>query len=171
MAYLAKNINAFLVFLLILLLASLAGITLYYQSNYVELAKNYDTKIKEVNTLIDDLQLQKTKVNETVSELTLKQQREEKLSSQYVDVKSTNDQLIGNVSPLPKKLTETKNDLIGAQKNIVGLNQQIGTLQNDVSVLQSDVQKKVQSIKIIEARIDHALSTIEDLQGDNTTKT
>ena len=80
MSYIKRNVNTVLLLIVVLIIASVAGLSTYYQKTYKNLSMDFQEKIEEVETLADDLEKQKKELNSTQEELDLKKEREKNIS-------------------------------------------------------------------------------------------
>jgi len=155
MAYMRKNVNIFLLVVVVIIVVSLAAITSYYQTTYKNLSTNYETKLNEINNLIDDLNSERTKLNETSYELTLKAEREEKLGAQYTEVKGEKEKLAGDLSQTEKELERTKLNLQSTISDYQKLQYDYGLVQKQVD----DQNKMIAKLQAARAEL------LNDLQA------
>ena len=145
MSYMRKNVNFFLLFIIVVIIISLVGLTTYYEKTYKNLSSSYDTKLDEINRLLESLNAERTKLNQTSYELNIKQEREEELSGQYLGVKSdlntTQNQLDTTKAELDATqatLDTTENALASAQQQVDSLVATVATQKSAINKLESD---------------------------------
>lgn len=153
MAYMKKNVNFGLFFLIIATLICLLAFTLYYNEKFYKLDSDYKKKTEEVNNLLATLTIEKTKLNKTSVELLTKTEREQDLSTKYnvllQEKQSLQTQLESTISQLNQKkaelaateseLSATKSQLSTAQAEIATKTAQINNLYSELNEL--DQQK------------------------------
>lgn len=105
-AYMKKNVNTFLLLIIVIIIGSLAAVTIVYQKTYRDLSNSYDGRIDEINTLISDLNSEREALNETTYDLLVKQEREKALSGQYRTVKGERDKLDSDLRTTERALRE-----------------------------------------------------------------
>src|SRR3989344_2348289 len=111
MSYMLKNVNFFLLFIIVVIIISLVGLTTYYEKTYKNLSSSYDTKLDEINRLLENLNQERRKLNETTYDLTIQKDREKDLSGQYLDVKSDLDTTKTDLDKTKSTLDATKTEL------------------------------------------------------------
>lgn len=93
MDYIDKNANKTLFIFLLILIIIVAGLVVFYSLNFKAINKQYNEKVDELNSSYNALTQYKGVLNQTKTELQLKTEREQGLSTQFVDVKSQRDNL------------------------------------------------------------------------------
>lgn len=147
MAYMKKNVNIFLLIVIIIIVASLAGLTTYYQSTYKNLGQRYGDKEKEIETRIEELNSLGTRLNQTSRELSIKAEREEQLGEQYTGVKTEKERLEDELADAETSLQRetllrqsTQAELQTVQYNLQVANEEIQDLRQDVEHFRSVAQ-------------------------------
>ncbi|MBI4149958.1 hypothetical protein HY488_00985 [Candidatus Woesearchaeota archaeon] len=153
MAYMKRNVNIFLLGVIIVIVASLAALTTYYQSTYKSLDERYAEKETEIERRIAELNALGTQLNQTSKELNIKAEREEKLGEQYTDVKTEKEKLEDTLAETQTSLERetllrqtTENQLQTAQYNLQVANEAIQDLKEDVEHFRSIAQSCAQSL-------------------------
>ncbi|MBW2984821.1 hypothetical protein KY361_06895 [Candidatus Woesearchaeota archaeon] len=151
-----KDVNFGLFILIIATLVCFAGFTTYYQSTFENISTNYAEKIDELEKVTDDLQLQKSRLNETSYELKIKVDRETELSDRYNTVKSERDQfeqdntnLKSELSTTKSKLSETEATLTATQSTLAQTASDLENAEDDVAGLRNDVDDLCDEISIL----------------------
>jgi len=140
MAYMKKNVNVFLLLVIVIIVASLAGLTTYYQMTYTSLGDKYSVKEKEIEKKIHELNALGSELNQTSRELGIKAEREEKLGEQYTGVKTEKKHLEDQLSEAQAGLERetllrqtAQTELQQVQYTLQVANDQIQDLRNDVA--------------------------------------
>lgn len=153
MAYLKKNVNFGLFLLIVATLICFTAFSIYYQHNYTKLTDEYETKVSKIDDLVDTLDLEKTKLNQTSYQLRVKAEREQDLSTKYTllrdekeqlerDLASLESQLSQKIADLNQKTAElasTTASLELTQSELNDANQRISTLNNRISSLNDEI--------------------------------
>ena len=145
MSYMRKNVNFFLLFVIVVIVISLVGLTTYYEKTYKNLSSSYDTKLDEINRLLENLNQERRKLNETTYDLTIQKDREKDLSGQYLDVRldlnATQSQLDttkANLDSTQAALDTTENALASAKQQVDSLVATVATQKSTINKLESD---------------------------------
>ncbi|MFA4886808.1 MAG: hypothetical protein WC595_01210 [Candidatus Nanoarchaeia archaeon] len=124
MSFLTKNLNTNLLILLLFVGFGIAGITLFYMTNFQDINDQYSQKVEALNKTFNELTYTRNVINKTKEQLELKTLREEDLSEQYGELKEDEqktaverDQLKSTKASLEKKLLDTERFLV-AEKHI-----------------------------------------------------
>ena len=107
MAYIRKNVNLFLLLLIIIILGSLAGITTYYQSTYKNLSESYSEKLDQLSELNYNLSLQAAQLMAVSDELRLKTEVKQKFDSLYSNITDYNEKISADLDQANKELVST----------------------------------------------------------------
>lgn len=176
MAYMKRDVNIILLFLMVGIIAALIGITTYYQSTYLNLSRGYTSKINEYNKLLTNLEKNRLKLNETMAEFELKSEREKDLSEKYAFLRDenlmlqlvlndTNQTLIQTEETLEdtrQDLVETTNELTDARTDMFSMNQTIKSLTTKTSIYRTHIFE-------IGANTNSAIDEAEIALGSNST--
>ncbi|MBS3142378.1 hypothetical protein J4464_03235 [Candidatus Woesearchaeota archaeon] len=146
MNYFRRNVNLFLLFMIILLIASFTGFTIYYKNTYENLLTTYFELRQEHDKTAEELSLRRAQLNATLEEFELKQEREQSLSTKYSDIRDVNAELANDLAGVRKDLSDTqgelataKSDLASKEVTITDLNKQNSDLKTVNSALKSDL--------------------------------
>ncbi|HLC98816.1 MAG TPA: hypothetical protein VJC00_02310 [Candidatus Nanoarchaeia archaeon] len=139
MAYIKKNVNLFLLFVIVLIVVALAGLTSYYHSTYQNLSTSYDVKLSEITNLLDDLNEQRSRLNQTTYELNIKEERESELSGQYLDIREDYDKVRDDLDKTKSDLKDTQDSLAATELSLISSQNQISALTATVGELQSQI--------------------------------
>lgn len=123
MDYIDKNANKTLFIFLLILIVIVAGLVVFYSLNFKAINKQYNEKVDELNSSYNALTQYQGVLNKTKTELQLKTEREQGLSTQFVDVKSQRDNL------------ETERNMLKDDNNVLQGN--LNQLRGDYSALNS----------------------------------
>ncbi|MBD3310566.1 hypothetical protein GF351_05075 [Candidatus Woesearchaeota archaeon] len=112
MSFMKSNVNVVLLGLVILSMAGIVVITVYYQETFDQLYDEYETKLRELNQTMIELDVHMKQLNTTQFELEIRSEREEELSGKYTDVKEKKDDIAEELNDTAAELKQTKDDYI-----------------------------------------------------------
>lgn len=149
MAAMKRDVNIGLLILIVAALLMFSGFTVYYQTTFKNVSKSYETKLKELEFISQELESKRGQLNETSVQLQLNRQKEADISKKFTDVRSEKEQLEIDKKKLQDELASTKSSLastaakltetqsqLGAQVQLAqDLNQQVLSLKSDVKRL------------------------------------
>ncbi|NOZ80254.1 MAG: hypothetical protein GXP63_01160 [DPANN group archaeon] len=162
--------------LVMLLVISLVVVTSYYHSSLSELAERHFTVQQRYDKLIADLQAEKSKLNETMVTVKLKERREQQLSENYQGLReeaATREAQLQNVTTAltstTMELATTKAQL---QDKLKELQTEKLTLINTQAVL-SNAQQSLESydseVSRLDDRVDAVQAMLDASIADNAT--
>ncbi len=167
MAYITKNANILLLFLIVLCAVFLVGLALFSTSQINSVNSKYLDKVNKLKEVEDDL-TSKIKLLESVkAELKLKAEREASFTQKYSDVRNEketvqqqNDRLTVEKKNALDNLASTQNDLVEARNRlnfdeaqIQQLNTQVTGLQNDLRGALSLARERLSSINSLTSQL------------------
>ncbi|HLD42985.1 MAG TPA: hypothetical protein VJB08_03280 [Candidatus Nanoarchaeia archaeon] len=141
MAFMKQNVNLGLLLLIIVVMISFTGFTVFYQKTFEGLSQDYNTRVGEVRNLVSTLQSEKVRLNQTSFQLKLKEEREQSLSEKYTELNAIKEGLVEDKSRLTGELLNTKNQLTQAQADVAAKDVQISGLNQEITDLNSDVRR------------------------------
>jgi len=141
MAFMKQNVNLGLLLLIIVVMISFTGFTVFYQKAFEGLSQDYTKRVGEVRNLVSTLQSEKDRLNQTSYQLKLKEEREQSLSEKYTELNAIKEGLVEEKSRLTGELLSTRNQLTQAQADAAAKDVQIGDLNQEVADLASDVRR------------------------------
>jgi len=93
MAFITKNANLLLLFLIVVSATTLVAATVYFQSNFERINLLYNDKLAKLNQVSKDLEDKQAALARIENELTLKSARETDISQKYTEIRDTTDSL------------------------------------------------------------------------------
>jgi len=152
--------------LLILIIASVllfSGISVYYQTTFKDISLEYKEKLIQLNDVSNELEQQKTKLNETFS-LRLKAETDRKvLDSRYNDLSGDNEQLERDNSNLASEVSTVKNNLAEKKAMLSATESKLTSTQSQLNA----ANQQVTSLKGKNARLASDLDDVCDFLTDN----
>lgn len=146
MDYIEKNANKTLFIFLLVLIVIVAGLVVFYSLNFKAVNKQYNEKVNELNSSYNALTQYQGILNKTKTELQLKTEREQGLSTQFVDVKSERDSLENERN----MLKEDNNILQGNLNQLRGV---YSSLNSTYSALNRTYYAQVAQIESLNSQI------------------
>ena len=135
-----KDVNFGLFILIIATLICFAGFTTYYQNTFENISTDYEEKISELEKVTGDLQLQKSRLNETSYELKIKVDREAELSGKYDTVKSERDKFEQDTEKLTNELEKTEIELSQTKVTLTSTKNQLAQTESDLTNAEDDIK-------------------------------
>ena len=120
MAYMNRNVNLGLLFLIVASLVLFSGFAVYYQIVLKDITLEYSTKLSELQKVTQELGLQKQTLNETYEQRVKAERDVRALDVKYKDLSDENLQLEKDNTNLRVELIETKSDLASAEVELEG---------------------------------------------------
>jgi len=156
--YIKKNVNMGLLLLVIVLAAAITALGIYYNYDYGSLSQRYTTQLDNLKKVTDDLMLHKSKLNQTASELRLKEQDESDLNVKYTELRDDNErldrentQLDADLKLTLTKLNERTTELADAKNTVATQDLEIADLEDDLDICKitkSNLEDKVDELCI-----------------------
>lgn len=182
-----KDVNFILLGLLVLLVGSIAGLSVYYYDTYQNLNSEYLTALKKVENIRD-------KLNSTLAEVNVKEQElneKEKILSDYIakwnlskerdfqweniysDVKGKKEELEQTLETTKKErdnwmlnYTLLKQDIGLCESNLKLKVRQLGDVNRTLTEFREDRKSVRSDIADVENRIDDMMNDIGDIKDD-----
>ena len=153
MAFMKRNVNLGLLFLIVASLVLFTGFAVYYQTTLKSITIEYNTKLNDLQKVTKELGLQKTALNETY-ELKIKAERDRSaLDSQYRDISDENLQLEKDKTSLMVEVAQTKSELGAAQTELESKKTLLAKVQADLEIEKSRVSSLKDDIEDLCASI------------------
>jgi chromosome segregation ATPase len=165
MTYMKRNVNLILLFLLIIMISSLVGLTTYYQTTFKVLSSNYKTKLAELEEITTNLQLEKSKLNQTYYQLQIKTERETDLSTKYSTLRKIKEQLETEKASLEDELATTKSELSHKKIELTNVQLQLSQIQLQLMKLEAELQTANDRITDLEEDLREAEIARNDWQS------
>ena len=146
MAFMRRDINLGLLFLIMAAILMFSGFTVYYQTTFKNISKNYELKLGELQKISNELESKRGQLNETSTQLQLKKQKEEDLSKKFTDVRSDKEQLEADKKALQAELSSTKTDLAGTKVQLANVQAQLSDVQNQFADVTTKYTKALADI-------------------------
>lgn len=163
MAYITRNANIVLLFLILISAGALVAATVFFQENFDRLNKAYTTKLTQLNEVTKDLQEKQAALEQIKSELTLKAAREEEFTQQFTTVREEKTKLAGEKEQLTKLTTDLESELSETQSALVSTRNSLEALKGENEILKADLVKAQEDIVRLKSDID-------DLEDANDAK-
>ncbi len=156
MKVMKRDVNFGLLLIIIATLISFSAFTVYYQKSFKNLSTDYYGKLSELDSVADQLTLEKGRLNQTSYQLQVKEKRESELSGIYTDLRVEKEGVEADLKTVQEalsaeqdklreaqdeltqtldELTTTKSDLENAQERIDDLKDEIDDLEDQVASL------------------------------------
>jgi len=153
MAFITKNANMILLFLIVLSSTSLVAATVFFQSNFDRINEEYNLKLSELNRISKDLDAKQTLLKKLESEISVKEEREEKLGEQFSEIKSTAEQLASQKKQLQLTAEQLEKELEDTETLLRETRNELSAKKDQVNALTAE-----------NAQLDTKLNVCEDLR-------
>ena len=157
MGYIKKNVNIFLLLLLIISLGVMASLTTYYQFTYKNLSMSYGDKLNQLNQLNYNLTDQKAQLKELNDELAVKSDVNQKFDVLYTNISDYN-------SKLTSDLDSTRADLINTLQKLKQSEADLETAKSQLDSTKAALKTQTQYSADLEAEVAQQRSQICDLK-------
>jgi chromosome segregation ATPase len=154
MSYITKNANLLLLFLIVLIAASLVGATVYFQARFSKVNDEYTTKLAELENVTKQVEDYRAVLQKTQVELELKQSREEQFTEKYTEAKATTDQLQKTTEELQEQVADLTLDLQTKTEQVSTLTVQVADLQSDLNAAEDDIEELDEKADCLESTAD-----------------
>ena len=154
MAYITRNANILLVFLIVLTAIFLVGIALFATSEINSLNSMYTEKVNSLKDVEADLQSKIKLLDQVKQELKLKQERETSFTQKYTQVKGEKKTVQQSLDRTAAEKKQALDSLASTQNQLTDLNSrlnfdeaQIAQQNAQISQMQSDLRSITQLAK------------------------
>jgi len=155
MAFMKKDVNVVLLFLIVASILVFSGFTVYYQTTFQDVSLEYKNKLEQLQKVTSDLSAQKQQLNETYALRVKAEQDKKALDQSYKDLSDERNQLESDKASLETELITTKGDL--AEKSM-----QLQSTQNQLA-------STVAELGSVKAQRDSYKNDLEEVCNDYTT--
>jgi len=157
-----RDVNLFLLGLLVLIIISMVGLGIYFQNEYKSLASEYNTaldklqeknaeldkKIIEINNTRAELDAREASLVDIVKELNLTKEKQNSLGGFFENLK-------GEKETLQENLSSTQDEVKKWKLNYNNVNNDLGICQNNIKNKDDQINKK-------DARINYMALKVKD---------
>jgi chromosome segregation ATPase len=172
MAYITRNANIVLLFLILISAGALVAATVFFQENFDRLNRAYQTKLTQLNEVTKDLDEKQSALETIKSELTLKAAREEEFTQQYTTVREEKTtlegekkQLTAQKESLTRELEDTESELSSTRNSLEAVKGENERLKVDLADATADVAALKDDKDELEDAIDAKNAKISCLQS------
>jgi len=163
MSYITRNANMILLFLIVLIAASLVGATVFFQARFTNVNQEYDIKLAELENVTAQVEEYRGVLEKAQIELELKASREEQFTEKYTEAKATADELERESQSLEVQLADAYTSIDSKIQQISALSSQVVSLESDIAAKQSANDDLEDDIEDLEDKVD-CLETTDDPQ-------
>ena len=156
MSFIRKDVNFGLLFIVILLAVSIASIGIYYNHKYGNLADSYHSQLTNLEKVTQDLLYHKSMLNETTTDLQIKEQDGSDLNRRYTELRDDkegvdkrNTELDTSLKQKVAELTEKTNELVSAKSEVATQKIEIDDLNRMIEVYKTMVNDLEDKVDII----------------------
>ena len=140
--YMDKNVNAYLLGMIILVVASIVGGTLYYGSRFSNVTGDYNALISRIESLPAELLRSQTEYNYTIQSLSQTSEEKENLKKVYTvttsELKDTEEHLNETLRTARQELSGLKEVLADVQQELSSVKSQLNNVRDDLNECKDD---------------------------------
>jgi chromosome segregation ATPase len=158
MAYITRNANILLLFLILISASALVAATVFFQTNFDRLNRAYDNKLAQLAEVTTDLEQKQAALEQIKNELTLKSAREEEFTQQYTTVR-------GEKTKLESEKQELTRLNVGLEKEIADTQSALQTIQNQLEATLGENERIKADLTEANANINALRKKIDDYKA------
>ena len=143
MSFIKKDVNFGLLFIVILLAVAIASIGIYYNQKYGSLSENYHTQLDNLEQVTEDLLFHKSRLNQTASDLKVKEQDESDLNRRYTEMRDEKEKVDKRNTELDAGLREKSDQLVTATNDLLAAKSEIADQKTEIA----DLDRKIEVYK------------------------
>ena len=162
MAFMKKDVNVVLLFLIVASILVFSGFTVYYQTTFKDVSLEYKNKLEQLQKVTSDLSTQKQQLNETYALRVKAEQDKKALDQSYKDLSDERNQLEYDKSKLEVNLLATKNDLaekgvqlISTQNQLASTEAELGSVKAQRDTYKNDLKKVCDAYTPLNGGVKH----------------
>lgn len=171
MAYITRNANIVLLFLILISASALVAATVFFQENFDRVNKAYESAKTNLAEINKDLGAKQQALETIKNELTLKSAREEEFTQQFTTVREERNELEGENKQLEQvkdslesELEETQSTLQSTKNSLEAIKGENEIVKKDLATALADVTKLKNDKDDLEDTIDARNAKITCLQ-------
>ncbi|MCK5282987.1 MAG: hypothetical protein KAK00_06265 [Nanoarchaeota archaeon] len=167
MGFIQKNVNFGLLFLIIVLAVSIASIGVYYNQNYAYLSDEYHNKINALQRVQNDLLFHKTRLNQTATDLKIKEQDESELNRRYTKIRDAKEKLDIDYDNLKLDLNKKNVDLLAKTNDLISARSEIASQKISIVELNDDISQYETRISSYKSKLSDVCSACGAVCDEN----
>lgn len=147
MENLMKDVNFAYLWAILFLIASIGGMSLYYQDTYGKIADEYKAASQELDQSLALVKEREAELSQRITEANLAKQREAVLSDKYSDLRGEKEALEGELKKTQQELSALKVDY--------------KKLQGDLEITQASLNEAQKTISSLESSVNFLIFQVE----------
>ena len=160
MAFLKKDINLRLIFLILALIITITGFSIFYQNKFKNISTDYENKTKQLEKITAKAVSEESKSQELSQQQENIRQDKEALESRYNEITSENQAPKKDLDSIRLELGRTKSEL--ADKTSM-----FSLLQTRFDQVEESLVKANDEISRLSAKVKELCSELESAGGSN----
>jgi len=144
---------------LLIIIATLicfSAFAVYYQTTFKNLSTNYYGKLDELDSVVDQLSMEKGRLNQTSYQLQVKEKRESELSGIYSDLRTEKEKLEDD-------LKETQDVLMAEQEKLRNAQDELSKTLAELTTAKRDIEKAYEEINYLEDEVNDLEDEVDSL--------
>lgn len=146
MAYITRNANIVLLFLILISATALVAATVFFQENFDRVNKAYESAKTNLAEINKDLGAKQQALETIKSELTLKSAREEEFTQQYTSVRDEKISLEGENKQLEQVKDSLENELDETQSTLQSTKNSLEAIKGENEILKKDIATEMANV-------------------------
>lgn len=160
LAFLKKDMNLKLIFLILALIIAIAGFSIFYQNKFKGISTDYENKTQQLEKITAKAVSEEAKVQEISQQQENIKQDKEALESRYNEITSENQALKKDLDSIRLELEKTKSEL--ADKTSM-----FNLLQTRFDQVEGSLIKANDEISMLSAKVKELCSELESAGKSN----
>ena len=169
MAFMRKNINVFLMTLVFLLVGAAVGITVFYESSYARISKEYVGKVTELENVANDLRFHRSQLNQTMQQVEVETEARKEYDKLYANLKldkaavdSALNKTEAVLANTRRELDTTRSDLLLKISAVEKLTLNMRQLNNTLGNYKTEVHKLERNTASLRSVVNELLNLTDD---------
>ncbi len=167
MTYMKKNVNMFMILLLVTVLIALVGVTAYFQVVYRDLSVDYEEKVESLNEISAQVTTQASELNRTRTTLRIQEEDTEQYEQLYGDLSDENTKISSDLANVQNELSTAVRDLQKAQSDIRNKDSQISAQETQIANLVDEVDDLERDKRNLDDDVDDLCDILSDNEIDD----
>lgn len=138
-SYMNKNVNLFLLGMVVIVVITIVGGTIFYGNRFSNITSDYNELVKEVKSLNEELTRYKHEYNYSLISLKQIEDEQENLKSVYT---TTTDELKGDVNSINSTLLLTRNNLENTKNILSETEGQLTDIKEQLTLTKTQLNDK-----------------------------
>lgn len=164
MGFITNNANILLLFLIITSAVTLVAATVFFQTNFDRLNKEYQEKLAKLNAVSRELETQEAILKKVKEELTLKSVRESDFTEKYTSIRDEKQSLETTKKELETKTSKLESDLDHSAKQLMARTKELESKENTIQEKEAQISQLNKDVTLQKLRTKKCENDLNDCQ-------